>query len=85
MYADSTFGGHFKEQLESVYDMRVVISKSPIKEQSTDSALVIHQWSRSAGAASSSGWAITVAWPKIMSGRLYQPKRSSGLAISGVP
>ena len=23
MYADSTFGGHFKEQLETIYDMRV--------------------------------------------------------------
>ena len=44
MYADSTFGGHFKEQLENVYDMRVVISKTPIKEQPTDRALVIHHW-----------------------------------------
>ena len=42
MYAYSTFGGHFKEQLENVYDMRVVIPKSPIKEQPTDSKLVIH-------------------------------------------
>ena len=44
MYADSTFGGHFKEQLENIYDMRVVISKTPIKEQPTDSKLVIHHW-----------------------------------------
>ena len=44
MYADSTFGGHFKEQLETIYDMRVVIPKSPIKDQPTDSKLVIHHW-----------------------------------------
>ncbi|MBD2705463.1 IS5 family transposase [Spirosoma sp. BT702] len=39
MYADSAFGGHFKEQLETIYDMRVVIPKSPI-----NSKLVIHHW-----------------------------------------
>ena len=44
MYADSTFGGHFKEQLETIYDMRVVIPKSPIKNQPTDSKLIIHHW-----------------------------------------
>ena len=44
MYADSTFGGHFKEQLETIYDMRVVIPRTPIKEQPVDSKLVIHHW-----------------------------------------
>ena len=44
MYADSTFGGHFKAQLENIYDMRVIIPKSPIKEQPVDNGLVIHQW-----------------------------------------
>lgn len=43
-YADSTFGGHFREQLETVYGMRVIIPKSPIEEQPIDSKLVIHQW-----------------------------------------
>lgn len=45
MYADNTFGGHFKDQLENIYDMGVVITKTPIKEQFTDSELVIHHWS----------------------------------------
>ena len=44
MYADSTFSGHFKEQLETIYDMRVVIPRTPIKEQPVDSKLVIHHW-----------------------------------------
>ncbi len=44
MYADSTFGGHFKEQLETIYDMRVVIPRTPIREQPVDSKLVIHHW-----------------------------------------
>ena len=44
MYADSTFGGHFKEQLETIYDMRVVIAKSAIKDQPTGGKLVIHHW-----------------------------------------
>lgn len=37
MYADSTFGGHFREQLETMYDMQVVIPKSPIVKQTADS------------------------------------------------
>ncbi|MGA0557204.1 IS5 family transposase [Larkinella sp. VNQ87] len=44
IYADSTFGGHFKKQLETFYDMNVTISRSPITEQSTDKELVIHKW-----------------------------------------
>lgn len=44
MYADSTFGGYFKEQLATIYDMEVVIPRTPIKEQSADSKLVIHHW-----------------------------------------
>lgn len=44
MYAESTFGGHFKEQLETIYDMRVVISKTPIEDQATASKVVIHKW-----------------------------------------
>ena len=44
MYADSTFGGHFKEQLETIYDMHVVISKTPIENQATDGELIIHKW-----------------------------------------
>jgi transposase len=44
VHADSTFGGYFKEQLETVYDLEVRISRSPIEQQATDSKLVIHQW-----------------------------------------
>jgi putative transposase len=44
IHADSTFGGHFKEQLETVYDMEVVISRSPVEVQPVDSELVIHKW-----------------------------------------
>ena len=44
LFADSTFGGHFKEQLETIYDMRVVISKTPIADQPIDGELVIHKW-----------------------------------------
>lgn len=44
LYADSTFGGHFKEQLETIYDMRVVIPRTPVKEQPVESKLVIHHW-----------------------------------------
>lgn len=43
LYADSTSGGYFKEQLETIYDMRVVISRNPIKDQPTDGELVIHK------------------------------------------
>ena len=31
LYADSTFGRHFEERLETIYAMRVVILKTPIK------------------------------------------------------
>jgi putative transposase len=44
LHADSTFGGHFKEKLETIYDMEVIISKSPIDVQASDSELVIHKW-----------------------------------------
>ena len=44
VYADSTFGPHFKEQLETIYDMRVVIPRTPVEEQPADSKLVIHHW-----------------------------------------
>lgn len=44
LYADSTFGGHFKEQLETIYDMGIVISKTPIEDQPTGGELVIHKW-----------------------------------------
>lgn len=44
IYADSTFGGHFKEQLETIYDMEVIISRSPIENQPTATELVIHKW-----------------------------------------
>ncbi|WP_342664695.1 transposase [Spirosoma spitsbergense] len=44
IYADSTFSGHFKEQLETIYDMQVLIPKSPIRDQPIDSKLVIHHW-----------------------------------------
>ncbi len=44
MYADSTFGGHFKDQLETIYDMRVVISKTPVEDQPIAGELVIHKW-----------------------------------------
>jgi hypothetical protein len=42
MYADRTFGGHFKEQLETIYDMQVVIPRTPINGQPVESKLVIH-------------------------------------------
>jgi transposase len=44
MYADSTFGGHFKEQLETVHAMHVIISRSPIENQPAAGKLVIHKW-----------------------------------------
>ena len=44
LYADSTFGGRFKEQLETIYDMHVVISKTPVENQPTDGELVIRKW-----------------------------------------
>jgi putative transposase len=43
MYADSTFGGHFKKELETRYSMSVLISHSPIEAQASDSKLVIHK------------------------------------------
>ncbi|GAB3806630.1 hypothetical protein GCM10028819_42380 [Spirosoma humi] len=43
MYADSTFGGHFKEQLETIYDMRAIIPKSPITNQPASNKLIIYQ------------------------------------------
>ena len=59
MYAESTFGGHFKEQLETIYDMRVVIPKSLIKDQPTNSKLVIHHWP-----VRRCGWIVerTISW-----------------------
>ena len=59
MYADSTFGGHFKEQLETIYDMRVVIPRSPISNQPSDGKLVIHQWP-----VRRCGWIVerTISW-----------------------
>ena len=59
VYADSTFGGHFKEQLETIYDMEVIIPKSPIEEQSADSTLVIHHWP-----VRRCGWIVerTISW-----------------------
>lgn len=44
MYADSTFGGHFKEQLETIYHMEALIPKSPIQGQFAETKLVIHHW-----------------------------------------
>ena len=44
VHADSTFGGHFKEKLETVHDMEVVISRSPVDVQPVGSELVIHKW-----------------------------------------
>lgn len=44
MHADSAFGGHFKQHLETIYDLRVVISKSPVDSQYADDELVIHKW-----------------------------------------
>ena len=59
MYADSTFGGHFEEQLEAIYDMRVVIPRSPISNQPSDGKLVIHQWP-----VRRCGWIVerTISW-----------------------
>jgi putative transposase len=44
IHADSTFGGHFKEQLETIYDMGVLVFCSPVEVQAIDSELVIHKW-----------------------------------------
>lgn len=44
MHAESRFGGHFKEQLETIYDMEVIISRSPVESQATDGKMVIHKW-----------------------------------------
>jgi len=44
VYADGTFGGHFKTQLELIEDMKVVITRSPIEEQPLDGKMVIHKW-----------------------------------------
>ncbi|PRY27005.1 DDE family transposase [Spirosoma oryzae] len=44
MYADKTLGGHFKEQLETIYDMRVVIWTNPVSNHLADGKLVIHKW-----------------------------------------
>jgi putative transposase len=59
LHADSTFGGHFKEKLETTYDMEVIISKSPIDVQASNSALVIHKWP-----VRRCGWIVerTISW-----------------------
>ncbi len=59
IYAESTFGGHFKEQLETIYDMRVVISKTPTEDQPTDGELFIHKWP-----VRRCGWIVerTISW-----------------------
>lgn len=44
MHADSTFGGHFKEELETNHDLEVIISRSPVETQPLDLKLVIHKW-----------------------------------------
>jgi putative transposase len=44
IYADSTFGGYFKQQIEAVPSMKVFITRSPINDQATDSKMVIHKW-----------------------------------------
>ena len=35
---------HFNEQLETIYDMRVVIPKELIDEQVAENKLLIHKW-----------------------------------------
>jgi len=42
--ADSTFEGAFKQQVESVPSMKVLITRSPIDNQPADSNMVIHKW-----------------------------------------
>jgi len=44
IWADSTFGGAFKEQIEVVAGMQVVITRSPIEKQPVNSKVRIHQW-----------------------------------------
>lgn len=44
VYADGTFGGHFKEELERVHDLEVVITSAPVEHQPTDGKLIIHKW-----------------------------------------
>jgi len=44
IYADSTFGGAFKQQVEATLAVQVVITRSPIQEQPPDSNMVIHKW-----------------------------------------
>ena len=44
VHADSSFGGHFKEQLETIFNIEVVISDTPVEKQNLDFKLVIHKW-----------------------------------------
>lgn len=75
MDADSTFGGHFKEQLGTTYDMRVVIPKSAVRNQPTDSKLAIHHWP-----VRRCGWIIKriISWPnnnwQLSSANLYMDR-----------
>ena len=44
VYADSTFGGTFKQELEASLSVKVVITRSPIEDQPADANMVIHKW-----------------------------------------
>lgn len=44
VYADGTFGGQFKARLEDYHDMKVIITRTPISDQPSDSGIVIHKW-----------------------------------------
>ncbi|MCY7350644.1 MAG: transposase [Cytophagaceae bacterium] len=44
VYADGTFGGHFKARLELIENIEVVITRSSIDDQPLDSKMVTYKW-----------------------------------------
>lgn len=89
VHADGTFGGHFKEELENVHGLEVIITSAPIEHQPAEEKLVIHKWRWIVAAAARSarlpGWATTGAYPGITNERRCQRKPSFGLPTSDEP
>lgn len=84
VYADGTFGGRFKEELEGVHGVEVVITSAAIECQPADEKLVVHK----CGGLSNApllGWATTAASRRTTSERRCRRKPSSGLPTSGAP
>jgi len=44
IYADSSLGGKFKQELEATLPVKVLITPSPIEQQPTHSNMLIHKW-----------------------------------------